>query len=82
MVWPKAPCRPARNVVAIATGDFHTVALKGDGRVVTWGFNTAGQCTVPAGLANIEAIAARGNHTMVLIHDQTLPARSLPAWGK
>jgi len=60
--------------VAIATGDYHCLALKRDGTVVLWGFNTVGQCTVPTGLSNVVAIAARGGHSMVLVQDQTRPA--------
>ena len=33
------------NVVAIAVGYNHTLALQGDGRVVGWGFNASGQAT-------------------------------------
>jgi trimeric autotransporter adhesin len=55
------------NVVAIATGDYHSIALRSDGTVVAWGLNTSGQCDVPAGLKNVRAIAARGNHSMVLM---------------
>ncbi|HLH54713.1 MAG TPA: RCC1 domain-containing protein, partial [Verrucomicrobiae bacterium] len=58
------------------TGDYHTLALKRDGRVILWGFNTAGQCNVPQGLANVVAIAARGNHSMVLVDDRTQQARA------
>jgi len=32
-----------RNVIAIATGDSHTVALKDDGTVWAWGNNSYGQ---------------------------------------
>jgi hypothetical protein len=74
--------RGLSNVVAVATGDYHTIALKNDGRVVTWGFNTAGQCSVPAGLANVIGVAARGNHSMVLVQDDTAPARSNPISAK
>jgi hypothetical protein len=55
------------NVVAIATGDYHSLALKADGTLVTWGLNPAGQCNVPGGLTNIVSIAARGGHSMVLV---------------
>src|SRR5665213_866484 len=33
------------NVVAIAAGDGHTLALKSDGTVIGWGFNEVGQAT-------------------------------------
>ena len=46
------------NVVAIAAGDYHSLALKSDGTVVGWGYNVNNQTTVPAGLSNVVAIAA------------------------
>jgi hypothetical protein len=48
------------NVVAIAAGDVHSLALKSDGTVVAWGDNLAGECTVPPGLTGVIAIAAAG----------------------
>jgi alpha-tubulin suppressor-like RCC1 family protein len=62
------------NVVAIASGYFHHLALKTDGRVVGWGagmvnrndgFNT-GQSMVPSSASNIVDIAAGGGHSMAL----------------
>ena len=47
----------------------HTVALKGDGTVVAWGWNYYGQCNVPSGLNNVVAIAAGGWHTVALLRD-------------
>ena len=64
------------DVISIATGDSHAVALKSDGSVVTWGFNPSGQLTVPAGLTNVKAIAAASNHSAALKHDGTVVA-----WG-
>ena len=46
------------NVVAIAAGGNHSLALTGEGRVVAWGDNDNGQTTVPSGLSNVVAIAA------------------------
>src|ERR1700682_2745136 len=44
------------NVVAVAAGNIHSLALKSDGTVVGWGFNLFGQATPPAGLTNVMAI--------------------------
>ena len=41
------------NVVALAAGDRHYLALKADGTVSTWGDNSEGQTNVPAGLTNV-----------------------------
>ena len=54
------------NVVAIAAGYYHSLALKTDGTVVAWGYNGYGQTNVPAGLSNVVAIAAGGYHSLAL----------------
>lgn len=64
------------NVVAIAGGGSHSVALKTDGTLVAWGRNDRGQTQVPEGLSNVEAIAAGWFHTVVLKQDGTVVA-----WG-
>ncbi|HYV26648.1 MAG TPA: RCC1 domain-containing protein, partial [Candidatus Eisenbacteria bacterium] len=55
-------------------GAFHTVAVKSDGSVVAWGWNTWGQTTVPVGLPPAFAIAAGTYDTLALVRD---PAPSL-----
>jgi len=79
------------NIIAIAAGGNHTVALKNDGTVYAWGYNGQGQLgndsTINSNtpvqvageggsgyLTNIIAIAACGNHTIVLKNDGTLCA--------
>jgi len=64
------------GVTAIAAGDSHTVALKGDGTVVAWGDNGSGKTTVPTGLGGVTAIAAGTSHTAALKNDGTVVA-----WG-
>lgn len=48
------------NVQALAVGEMHALALKGDGSLIAWGDNTYGQITVPAGLGagSVMSIAA------------------------
>jgi alpha-tubulin suppressor-like RCC1 family protein len=68
------------NVVAIACGFYHGVALKSDGTVVAWGGQGSvdyGQGTVPPGLSNVVAIAGGGWHSLALKSDGTLEA-----WGR
>jgi alpha-tubulin suppressor-like RCC1 family protein len=60
------------NVVAIAGGGNHSLALRQDGRVVAWGRNTYAQTNVPAGLSNLVAIAAGENHSLALRANGTL----------
>jgi hypothetical protein len=63
--------------VAIACGEFHSLALKANGTVVAWGSNTNGVSTVPPGLNNVTAIAAGGRHSAALKADGTVVA-----WGE
>ena len=60
------------NVVAIAAGGYHSLALKYDGTVVAWGDDSVGQTNVPPGLSNVVAIAAGGFHSLALKADGTL----------
>ncbi|MEI8194646.1 MAG: hypothetical protein WCI73_01925 [Phycisphaerae bacterium] len=64
------------NVVAVAAGVLHSLALRADGTVVAWGNNTYGQTTVPAGLNNVVAVAAGQYHSLALRADGTVVA-----WG-
>ncbi|WP_274651185.1 RCC1 domain-containing protein [Paenibacillus humicola] len=75
------------SVVAIASGDSHNLALKQDGTVWAWGFNSRGQIgvgplwqpskpvQVPR-LQSVIAIAAKGSHSLALRNDGTVWA-----WG-
>lgn len=78
------------EVVAVAAGKEHSVALKSNGTVWTWGRNTYGQLglgdstdvnIVPKmvpGLTNITEIAAGDNHSLALKQDRT----AVWAWGR
>lgn len=55
----------ATNIVAIAAGKYHILALRADGAVIAWGDDSAGQVTVPA-VSNVIAIAAGGNQSLAL----------------
>ena len=64
------------NLLAIAAGAYHNLALRTDGTVVGWGFNDDGECDAPPGLHNAIAIAAGGYHSLAIRADGTLVA-----WG-
>lgn len=76
---PGASVVDPSTVIAIASGDSHNVALKGDGTVVAWGSGTNytfsspnfGQAIVPSDLSNVVAIAAGGWLTAALKSDGT-----------
>ena len=70
------PSSALADVIAIAGGGNHSLALKSDGSVVAWGWNSAGQTNVPFGLAPATAIAAGGLHSLALLADGTVAV-----WG-
>jgi hypothetical protein len=68
------------GVTAIAAGQFHSLALKGDGTVVAWGCGAggdSGQCSVPSGLSRVTAIAAGYGHSLVALKGDG----TVVAWG-
>src|SRR5579859_2078789 len=62
----------ATNVVAVAAGWYHSLALRADGTVITWGIAT----NVPANVTNAIAIGAGANHSLALLSDGTVSV-----WG-
>lgn len=74
------------NVVAVAAGGAHSLALKADGTVVAWGLNDRYQAQVPPGLSGVVGIAAGGDFSLALKEDGTVvgwgayqsPARAIP----
>ena len=58
-------------MVAIAAGDYHSLALRADGTVVGWG-GSNGQISIPPGATNVVAIAARGYDGLALRADGTI----------
>ena len=70
------------NVIAVAAGAEHSLALTSAGTVVAWGSNAAEQTTVPtAALSGITAIAAGWNHSLALKSDGTVLAWGLNTGG-
>lgn len=57
------------NVVAIAAGFTHSLALKNDGTVVAWGRNVDGEATVPPGVSNVVAISAGFYQSLAIMAD-------------
>ena len=80
------------NVIAVAAGHFHALAIRSDGTVVGWGFNQSGQATGNASsdpeyasstvringqeLSNTIAVSAAWQHSLGLRSDG-----SVVAWG-
>jgi YD repeat-containing protein len=76
------------DVVAIAAGDDHSMALRNDGSVWTWGYNRNGEVgdgsttnrvspVAVTGVGEVTAIAAGTNHSLALRSDGTAWA-----WGR
>ncbi|MFM2057677.1 MAG: hypothetical protein RLY71_2062 [Pseudomonadota bacterium] len=75
------------NIIAVAAGDTHSLALRSDGAIFTWGSNEAGQLglgdtslrmlpTQITQLSNVKSVAAGGQHSLALRSDGTVWA-----WG-
>jgi alpha-tubulin suppressor-like RCC1 family protein len=75
------------QIVAIAAGDYHNLAVKSDGTVWAWGYNGSGQLgdgttssrSAPvqvSGLTNVIAVAGGSAHSLALKNDGTVWA-----WG-
>jgi hypothetical protein len=60
------------NILQVAGGAGHSLALKKDGTVVGWGWNPYGQATVPAGLSNVLMVTAGWYHSVALLTNGTL----------
>jgi uncharacterized repeat protein (TIGR01451 family) len=65
------------NVLSLAAGRYHSLALGTDGKVVAWGANTYGQTNVPISLRNAVAIAAGDSDALALTSDGIVVA-----WGQ
>src|ERR1017187_4462133 len=58
------------NVVSVAAGLAHAMALRDDGTVVAWGIDSGyGETQVPAGLTNVVSISAGWDFSMALRRD-------------
>ncbi|HEY4799569.1 MAG TPA: hypothetical protein VII99_10875, partial [Bacteroidia bacterium] len=81
------------GITAISAGDYHSMALRNDKSVWTWGANNSGQLgigtwsdtTLPVkvhGLANAIAIDAGGSHSLALRNDGLIWAWGSNSYGE
>lgn len=64
------------NIIAVAAGITHSLALKSDGTLVGWGSDSVHESENPAGVSNIVAISAGNFHSLALRANGTVVA-----WG-
>lgn len=65
------------NIIGIATGADHDLALRSNGSVVAWGYDTnAPYIRVPSNLPPVKAVAAGWDHSVALLTNGTIAA-----WG-
>ena len=72
----------ATNVIAVAAGAAHSLALKADGAVAAWGDDSVGQCAVPSALTDAVAIAAGGYHGLAIRANGTVAAWGADDYGQ
>ncbi len=67
-----------KNVIALASGEDHGLALRVDRTIAAWGNNQYTQTGVPLAVqSRVAAVAAGGNHNLVLLTNGTVNA-----WGR
>lgn len=63
---------PLANIIAVAAGYNHNLALAGDGTVTAWGDNSSGQTNVPVGLNSVMSISAGNGFSAALQSNGTV----------
>ncbi|MFT5430987.1 MAG: alpha-tubulin suppressor-like RCC1 family protein [Myxococcota bacterium] len=74
LTLPESMTSSDADIVALAAGDHHLLALTSGGIVLATGGNDDGQSDIPPGLSNVVAIAAGGQHSLALRADGTVVA--------
>lgn len=64
------------DVVDIAAGQVHALALRADGSVVLWGNDSDGQTVAPGGLSGVVGVGAGARYSLAVSGDGTIWA-----WG-
>ncbi len=67
-------------MAGIAAGTYHTVALKADGSLVSWGYNGDGRGDTHAEIGDFNILAAGADHT-VAVSTNSLPVRAVSSDG-
>ncbi len=64
------------DAVAVAGGEYHTVAIRHDGSLMAWGMDDVGQIDAPTNSLPFVAVAAGADHNLAIADDG-----SIVAWG-
>jgi len=64
------------DAVAVAGGDFHSLALRRNGTLAAWGYNGDGQTSVPTDALRFVSIASGAAHSLAITENG-----SIVAWG-
>jgi parallel beta-helix repeat protein len=64
------------DAVAVAGGEYHSIAIRHDGSLVGWGLDDEGQIDVPTNSLPFVVVAAGANHNLAIAEDG-----SIMAWG-
>jgi hypothetical protein len=65
------------DVIAVAGGDYHSVALHHDGTLAAWGYNGDGQALAPTNVLRFVTLAAGAAHNLAVTENG-----SVVAWGR
>jgi alpha-tubulin suppressor-like RCC1 family protein len=76
------PYTATNDVLAVAAGDAHSLALLGSGKVVAWGDNSFGQTAIPQGLSGVIAIAAGRLDCLALTTNGTVVGWGFNTYGQ
>ena len=70
------------DVIQVAAGEYHNLALKSDGTVVAWGNNNSGAINVPSAAKNITQISAGDAFSVALKSDGTVFCWGANSYGQ
>ncbi len=65
------------DIVAVAGGDYHSVALHHDGTLIAWGYNGDGQSSVPTNALRFVTVASGAGHSLAITENG-----GVVAWGR
>jgi hypothetical protein len=74
------PPKNLSQIVALAAGFHHNLALLKDGTVFGWGSNQVGQLDIAMGQSNVVAIAAAGDYSLAVLDNGLVLGAGKSSW--